>query len=404
MQLPASECRPPKPQLCHHTCPMTVLSVLCFLLIVTGIILLAMYQLSSISKWNFPLFDSQNITENNISVTAINSDLKIENQMLMNRSVELEEQYGLLNKTLVKFISLDLATTGERAKLMEKIDNLTWTNAHLTDEYRKAVQRSVEQEETLVNMSRTIADLSTSNSELQLGKQKLEETNKLKQVLQEEEIKAREKIQGILGETREQNHHLTSLLEKQRADVDQYKEEQKKIEAKLQSVEEAYHFLDRYCPVVNQNTQERVCKKCADGWSLFQSKCYYFSSRSLSWSSSRVWCQTHSADLIIINTEEEQNFTHETSHKTDQTNTRLWLGMSDIQHEGDWRWVDGQQVTSSPQYWLARPGVGTEPDDWRSEDPEGEDCGHMDTSEDVLQAWMDGSCKIAYRWICEMNI
>ncbi|XP_033841126.2 asialoglycoprotein receptor 1-like [Periophthalmus magnuspinnatus] len=176
------------------------------------------------------------------------------------------------------------------------------------------------------------------------------------------------------------------------------------MSAKLQCAVEAYHSLDRYCPVVNQNTQERMCKKCAEGWTLFQSKCYYFSSRTLSWSSSRAWCQTHRADLVIINSEEEQNFTHETSHRMDQTNTRLWIGMSDIEQEGDWRWVDGRQVTSSPQYWLDRPGVGTEPDDWTSEDIEGEDCGHVDTSEEVLQAWMDGSCKISYRWICEMNV
>ncbi|KAJ0060379.1 hypothetical protein NL108_010165, partial [Boleophthalmus pectinirostris] len=51
---------------------------------------------------------------------------------------------------------------------------------------------------------------------------------------------------------------------------------------------------------------ERMCKKCSEGWTLFQSKCYYFSSRTLSWSSSRAWCQTHRAELVIINSEEEQ--------------------------------------------------------------------------------------------------
>lgn len=58
---------------------------------------------------------------------------------------------------------------------------------------------------------------------------------------------------------------------------------------------------------------------------------------------------------------------------------------------------------SSCRYWLNRPGVGTEPDDWKLDDPQGEDCGHIDTTEKALKSWMDGSCKIAYRWICEKD-
>uniref|UniRef100_A0A3B3Z9J7 C-type lectin domain-containing protein n=1 Tax=Periophthalmus magnuspinnatus TaxID=409849 RepID=A0A3B3Z9J7_9GOBI len=298
-----------------------------------------------------------------------------------------QKQNKLRNKTMVELLSQDVAATRERTKLMEKIDNLTSTNVYLTEEYSKVVQVRIDQEETMVNMSRIIADLSTFNSELQEGKQKLEEASivlhDVNQKLQNKLMKEREKHQGILGELRSQNQNVTSALEKQRTDLNQCKEELKKMSAKLQCAVEAYHSLDRYCPVVNQNTQgKRMCKKCAEGWTLFQSKCYYFSSRTLSWSSSRAWCQTHRADLVIINSEEEQV-------QMDQTNTRLWIGMSDIEQEGDWRWVDGRQVTSN---------------DWTSEDIEGEDCGHVDTSEEVLQAWMDGSCKISYRWICEMNV
>uniref|UniRef100_A0AAV2LI48 C-type lectin domain-containing protein n=1 Tax=Knipowitschia caucasica TaxID=637954 RepID=A0AAV2LI48_KNICA len=87
-----------------------------------------------------------------------------------------------------------------------------------------------------------------------------------------------------------------------------YKEEHVEMEAKLLSVEEDLHSLNHYCPVVNQNTHERVCKMCAEGWTMFQTKCYYFSSRALPWTSSRTWCQSHGADLLVIITEEEQVF------------------------------------------------------------------------------------------------
>uniref|UniRef100_A0A668AE02 C-type lectin domain-containing protein n=1 Tax=Myripristis murdjan TaxID=586833 RepID=A0A668AE02_9TELE len=51
---------------------------------------------------------------------------------------------------------------------------------------------------------------------------------------------------------------------------------------------------------------ERICKKCHDSWTLFQTKCYYFSSRMLTWRSSRAWCKTQGGDLAIIDNKQEQ--------------------------------------------------------------------------------------------------
>ena len=54
--------------------------------------------------------------------------------------------------------------------------------------------------------------------------------------------------------------------------------------------------------------------------------------------------------------------------------------------------------------WLNRAGTGSEPDDWSSENPQGEDCGHIDNNEEDLSSWMDGSCDYNYRWICEKSV
>lgn len=50
-----------------------------------------------------------------------------------------------------------------------------------------------------------------------------------------------------------------------------------------------------------------------------------------------------------------QRFIHEASCTDDQTNTRLWIGMSDIEQEGEWRWVDGRQVTAGSR-WVKTTG------------------------------------------------
>lgn len=95
----------------------------------------------------------------------------------------------------------------------------------------------------------------------------------------------------------------------------------------------------------------------------------------LAWGSGRAWCQTQGGDLLIVNNEDEQvmigqvdqveislfkcgssnsllskqNFVMETSRALDQRNTRLWIGLTDAEEEGNWLWVDGRSLTSDSQ-------------------------------------------------------
>uniref|UniRef100_A0AAQ4RPR5 C-type lectin domain-containing protein n=1 Tax=Gasterosteus aculeatus aculeatus TaxID=481459 RepID=A0AAQ4RPR5_GASAC len=145
------------------------------------------------------------------------------------------------------------------------------------------------------------------------------------------------------------------------------------------------------------SSTERICRKCLDGWRLFENKCYFFSSQTLTWSSSRSWCRTQGGDLLVVDSQPEQV-------EDNLSGRRLWIGLSDREEEGEWRWVDGSRVLSDVQFWLSRPGLGPEPDDWKLDDPRGEDCGLLDASEQALGSWMDGSCEESYRWICEKNV
>lgn len=54
-----------------------------------------------------------------------------------------------------------------------------------------------------------------------------------------------------------------------------------------------------------------VCKPCLDGWVLFQSNCYLFSKsnyypESMGWQGSRDQCKQKMADLVVIESQEEQ--------------------------------------------------------------------------------------------------
>ncbi|XP_045925754.1 CD209 antigen-like protein B [Micropterus dolomieu] len=394
-------------------------------------------------RWKSLRFDYQNISDSYFTLSKPNNGQKGDNEILKEHSARLPEQAELFNRPSAELMSVNLALSLENTELMEKIVNLTSTNLQLTQEHERLAQYTSEQEEKKLNMSQTIKYLVDSNAQREEEKRRLSETNSLlrdelfqadekNRELQEindkfqGEIKnLSEKIRALLNDGREKasKHNLqlqervTELQEQNRnlsagnewrkkaaACEESRRNEMGRTVADMHSMKEAYTSLDLYCPVVSHQTKERICKKCPDSWKLFEAKCYYFSSRRLPWSSSRAWCQTQGGDLLIINSEPEQNFTFERGQALESSGSRLWIGMTDAEEEGEWFWVDGNSVASDVQFWLSRPGMVTEPDDWKLDDPLGEDCGHIDTSETALKSWMDGSCTIPYRWICEKNV
>ncbi|XP_058476987.1 asialoglycoprotein receptor 1-like [Solea solea] len=423
-----------KTRTCRRPCPMVGLSALCLLLFVICAALTVLYANRSNRKPDMQrLFRYQNMSDRFLALTKVNVDLKTDNEVLKAQSVQINEQNRLLNRTSADLESMNLALTLESRELAEQVVNLTSTNAQFEEEREQLVVYSYEREEKMANMSQTVDQLLSSNAWLQEENQRVSETSDL---LRDELLRVREKNQEleeisegfqreiqnltekIRAFSRDCDEKLTQLQEqKQNLSMMQMKDQQEaaertrskmkevdKMVADILSAKEAYRALDLYCPVVNQKTKERFCKKCHNSWKQFETKCYYFSSRTLDWSSSRAWCRTQGGDLVIINSEQEQRFMFDSGRTLEPSGARLWVGMSDEHHEGQWHWVDGSKVTSDVQFWLSRTGVGAEPDDWNLDDPRGEDCGHIDVSEDTLKSWMDGSCQRTYRWICEKNI
>ncbi|XP_039665095.1 CD209 antigen-like protein C [Perca fluviatilis] len=120
------------------------------------------------------------------------------------------------------------------------------------------------------------------------------------------------------------------------------------------------------------------------GWEYFRGSFYYSSSVKKTWQESRDDCLQKGADLVIINSKEEQNFTI-------KFEKRLWIGLTDSETEGTWKWVDGTPLTKS--YW-----VSGEPND-----EYGEDCVEIRYF-DSENNWNDVSCSIPLNWICEMKV
>ncbi|KAF7686732.1 hypothetical protein HF521_015125 [Silurus meridionalis] len=73
---------------------------------------------------------------------------------------------------------------------------------------------------------------------------------------------------------------------------------------------------------------------------------------------------------------------------------RAWIGLSDRDSEGTWKWVDGTEQTISTGFWYKG-----EPNDENNN----EDCGEMCTFPDKM-AWNDRPCSQQSNWICKKNM
>ncbi|XP_061685206.1 CD209 antigen-like protein A [Syngnathoides biaculeatus] len=116
------------------------------------------------------------------------------------------------------------------------------------------------------------------------------------------------------------------------------------------------------------------------GWLYFPPSLYYISSTQRPWSLSRADCLQRHADLVVVNSREEQAFIV-------NFNMRVWIGLQ--MTKGTWKWVDGSQLTES--YWT--PG---EPNNFENAM---EDC--VQTGLNDINSWNDVVCREPHFWICE---
>ncbi|XP_030643640.1 CD209 antigen-like protein E [Chanos chanos] len=81
-------------------------------------------------------------------------------------------------------------------------------------------------------------------------------------------------------------------------------------------------------------------KFCLNGWQTFGCQCYYISTEDKNWTESRQQCREFGADLAIIKTQEEQE-------ALANLKVKAWIGLTDKDVEGVWRWVDGTALTAT---------------------------------------------------------
>ncbi|XP_003803470.1 low affinity immunoglobulin epsilon Fc receptor [Otolemur garnettii] len=129
-------------------------------------------------------------------------------------------------------------------------------------------------------------------------------------------------------------------------------------------------------------SQGTTCKMCPKMWVYFQQKCYYFGEGAKKWLHAQYACEAMGGRLVSIHSREEQDFLIK---RADWKGS--WIGLQDLDREGQFTWMDGSPVSYSNWY----PGEPNNQD-------QGENCVMMRGS----GQWNDAACQSRLdAWVCE---
>lgn len=125
---------------------------------------------------------------------------------------------------------------------------------------------------------------------------------------------------------------------------------------------------------------------CQSPWIEFQGSCYYRFTGAKAWETAKLTCIGNSAQLVKIESSDENNFIESQFLPTGSED--YWIGLTDEEIEGTWKWSDGSSLTGYTNW---DPGQPSDSSGWQN-------CGGIRKSGAV---WHDKSCSNLKGFICE---
>ncbi|XP_039907916.1 C-type lectin domain family 4 member M-like isoform X1 [Simochromis diagramma] len=197
-----------------------------------------------------------------------------------------------------------------------------------------------------------LAGITTRYILVSLEKQQLQKEVKLKDKMEDmlvslEKEQLKDKMEDALNKSEFNKLHFKhNKLNHSYNELQTEHQETKRLNSQLQS---RYDELSKNHSQLQEEVKklkEKIEEKCPEEWTRFGSSCYFKSTESKTWSDSRRDCQDKGADLVMINSEEEQEFINELNMRG-----YSWIGLRSKQTSGEykWEWVDGSALTE--RFW-----------------------------------------------------
>uniref|UniRef100_A0A2R9BC05 C-type lectin domain family 4 member C n=1 Tax=Pan paniscus TaxID=9597 RepID=A0A2R9BC05_PANPA len=134
------------------------------------------------------------------------------------------------------------------------------------------------------------------------------------------------------------------------------------------------------CVMEGKDIEDWSC--CPSPWTSFQSSCYFISTGI------QENCSVMGADLVVINTREEQDFIIQNLKR----NSSYFLGLSDPGGRRHWQWVDQTPYNENVTF-------------WHSGEPNNLDerCAIINFRSSEEWGWNDIHCHVPQKSICKMK-
>ena len=84
--------------------------------------------------------------------------------------------------------------------------------------------------------------------------------------------------------------------------------------------------------------EEKCVQSCEPGWEESGDHCYFWSSESKNWDEAEEFCKTKGAHLASVTSNATNDYIEA---ELKQRARQLWIGGSDKESEGVWKWSDG---------------------------------------------------------------
>ena len=145
--------------------------------------------------------------------------------------------------------------------------------------------------------------------------------------------------------------------------------------------------------------QNQCFQSCPKGWERFEERCYLWSDNKKNQAEAEKFCKEEGAHLASVT---NQNIHDYIWDKTQRTGAPVWLGRTDLEQEGLWKWNDGSAWNFTS--WATHRSQ--QPDNykgWQDKFPDGQDC-LMIYDGFGKNGWNDVWCLRSEPFICSKQI
>ncbi|XP_037636694.1 asialoglycoprotein receptor 1-like isoform X2 [Sebastes umbrosus] len=306
------------------------------------------------------------------------------------------------------------ALTAERKQLDARLTNLTKEKDLLQQSYSSVTTERDEFKASFNNLKNESDQLQVSYNTLKQESDQLQTNKDQLQTKYSSLLKQKDELQTLSVTLRANRDQLQSNYSSLKINKDQLQRSYNtlslskiflqtrynSLEKDKERLQSSYNTLQREkeqlqtkytsLAAARDQLQKKIdkvrAKPCQTGWSKFDISCYFVSNLEKNWTQSRQYCIAEGADLVVIDSRDEQAFVN--GLLDDGKNA--WTGMTDSIIEGIWMWVDGTPVTTT--YWG---------EDQPNSYDGNQDCGETVQKSLGVGEWNDDGCFGDQNFICE---